>query len=117
MVISFILIGVFLIGCFLIKMYNSYFWGDALCIVSAVYLFTHLLFCLFSSYEYDIWIVKRNYFVNTIWDSKINNFERAFMMGKVAKWNEELASKKLSNKTFLLKDYIDDRYENLQPIK
>lgn len=119
MVISFILIVCFLLGRILEKRYDMDFLGTALSIVSGLYLAIHLFFISFSSYSYELWVTERNSFISTmdVARSKNNDLENATITKEVIEWNRSLASSKLENKTFLLKDYIDDRCEKLQPIK
>lgn len=79
----------------------------------------HLGHFLTVNYRYEVFLSKRNAFELTLKNSRENGneLESAAIVKDVAKWNQKLAAAKYNNKTLFLGQYIDDRVEDLQPIK
>ena len=87
--------------------------------VSGIWL---LIFCLLtsmSSYNYDKFVVRRNAFEQTLNECRLNGnqYETAAIVKEVSDWNQQLAENKLDNSKFLMDTYVDDRFEQLKPIK
>jgi hypothetical protein len=120
MIITIILLAILLIGIYIAnKSYNFDLLGIVLSTVSGLYLVMHLLFWALASYDYNLFVEKRNSFVFTLESSRENkrDLESAAILKEISDWNQELASQKYNNTLFLLDDYIDDRIEYLEPIK
>lgn len=85
----------------------------------SIYLIIHIIGISMAKIDYEQFLVKRNAFIETIDKARKNpNFiENTNLTEKVAEFNVTLAIKKHDNKIFLFKDYIDDRFEKLEPIK
>ena len=102
-----------------IKSYDYEFTGLTLTAVFGLYLIIHLLAWSLASYDYNIFVEKRNAFEKTLETVRSNGreLEAAAITKEISEWNQKLASRKYSNKIFLLSDYIDDRIESLEPIE
>ena len=117
-----IIIGVvlFLIGLYLsIKTYNYDMLGAILSIFTGIYLFIHILSLSLVEYNYNIFVTHRDAFEKTLLDARLNGneYETAAIVKDVAKWNIRIADQKYDNKTLFFDQYIDDRFETLEPIK
>ena len=98
-------------------------------LLSMVFLSTTIIFSVFfiffgisvslKTYNYEVWVKERESFVTTLNNSRESGreLESAAIIREVAQWNRELASLKYDNKTILLDEIIDDRIEDLEPIK
>jgi ABC-type bacteriocin/lantibiotic exporter with double-glycine peptidase domain len=117
MEIFIILLILIIIG--IVLFVNNEPFGVLLCGFSSVYLLTHLFLWGLASYEYNVYVVKRKAFVETLETARGNksNYELAAISREVSEWNQDLAKAKYQNSIFFLKDYIDDRVEMLQPIR
>ena len=102
-----------------VKSFDYDFIGQVISIISIVFLLIHIFFISISSYEYNVFVVKREAFVYTLENARKNNnnFEIATITKDVSELNKSLAVLKYNNKTFFLKDYIDDRIEKLEAIE
>jgi hypothetical protein len=117
MEIFIILLALIIIG--IVLFVNNEPFGVLLCGFSSVYLLTHLFLWGLASYQYNIFVVKRKAFVETLKTARENkrNYELAAISREVSEWNQDLAQAKYQNSIFILKDYIDDRVEKLHPIR
>src|SRR6185369_7627161 len=61
-------------------------------IVLGIYLIIHIICWSLASYSYEIYIIQRKSFVETLNKSRINYnpLERATVMLEISKWNQEL---------------------------
>ena len=115
-----ILVIVFLIGLYLSqKSYNYEISGSLIAVFSGIYIFIHFLSISLVSYNYEIFVTHRTAFEQTLKDSREsgNELEAAAIIKEVAKYNVRLADQKYDNKTLFFDQYIDDRFEDLKPIK
>lgn len=119
MVILLILIALFILGLYLCNTRNYAFLGFILSVVFGIYLVIHILMWSINSFKYKNFVTKRDAFEQTLKDSRLNGnpYESAAIMKEVADWNIKLASMKYQNTLFLAKDYINDKVDNLEPIK
>jgi len=120
MIITIILSALTGLGIYLmIKSYDFEILGAILTTIFGCYLIIHLLIWSLASYDYNIFIEKRNAFELTLKTARENGreLEAAAITKEISEWNQILASSKYSNKIFLLSDYIDDRIETLKPIE
>lgn len=120
MIILILLVLLFGIGFYLVKnTYNYDILGVILCICAGMYIIIHILFWSTASYDYGIFVAKREAFVETLNEARKNNnpLELAAITKEVSGWNQDLAEKKYNLKVFLLKNYVDKRVEKLQPIR
>lgn len=120
MTIFLILLSITCLGIFIT--YRSYDYDIVGIIMSFVfggYLIMHIILWSISSYSYEIFVIKRQAFIETLNYARVNknSFELASITKDISIWNQKLYEAKYNNKMFLLKDYIDDRVENLEPIK
>lgn len=108
-----------LIGILISKKTELEFFGTLLSIFSGIYLAMHLVFWSVSGYDYNMFVTKRNAFINTLEDARKSKkiYELASIAKDISVWNQKLEEKKYDNKVFMFKDYIDDRYESLKTIK
>ena len=95
------------------------FLGIILAILMGIYLSIHILCWSTASYGYEVYIIERKSFIETLEKSRAdyNPLERATVMLDISKWNQGLLKDKYKNKLFLLDDYIDDRIENIEIIE
>ena len=102
-----------------IKCYNYDFLGVIISFITGFCFICHIFFWSLAGYEYNKFVIKRKAFVETLEYARKNEsqFELASITRDILEWNNKLASLKYDNNTFLLKDYIDDRVENLEPIQ
>lgn len=93
--------------------------GAILAILSGICLLIHLALIELKSYDYELFVVKRNAFAETLKSARENGneYETAAIVKEVANFNAELASYKYNNKTIFLDQYIDDRFDSLEPIE
>lgn len=120
MIITIILSIIVGFGIYLcVKSYDFEILGAILITVFGFYLLLHLLLWSLASYEYNAFLEKRNAFEQTLKVARENGreLEAAAITKDISEWNQQLASRKYSNKVFLLADYIDDRVETLEPIE
>lgn len=119
MLLFIILIVLIAIGAALTKTYDYDFLGVIMCVVFGfVFVFHTIAWCL-SSYEYGLFVEKRNAFEQTLKEARENGneYETAAIVREVSEWNIDLAERKYDNKTLFFDQYIDDRIEDLEPIK
>ena len=102
-----------------VKSYDYEVIGTIVAVLSGIYLLVHLACIGLSSYDYEMFVVKRNAFSETLKSARENGneYETAAIVKEVANFNTELASTKYNNKTIFLDQYIDDRFDSLTPIK
>jgi len=120
MIIFLILIALTSAG--LLITYKSYDYdiiGLIMSMIFGCYLIMHTIMWSVSSYGYEIFMVKRQAFVETLKYARENKnmLELASITKDISEWNQKLYEAKYDNNVFLLKDYIDDRVESLEPIK
>jgi hypothetical protein len=86
--------------------------------LSILLLFFHTLSWLTVNYRYEMHIVKRNSFIESlqIARSNKNSIELAAISKDIIEYNKDLAVKKFENQG-LLDCYIDDRFMDLKPIR
>lgn len=122
MVLFIILVSV-LVGCFV-----SFKWFEyndfpvipiILGVISGIWLLIFILMTSLSSYEYEKFVVRRNAFEQTLNECRLNGnqYETAAIVKEVSDWNQQLAENKLDNSSYLMGTYVDDRFEQLKPIK
>ncbi len=118
MITLIILIVLIAIGGYLTTKLDYWELGIIMCSISGLWLIIHT-FCLgLVSYEYGLFVEKRNAFEYTLQVSRENGneYETAAIVKEVAQWNVKLAKYKYNNKTLYFDQYIDDRIEFLEPI-
>lgn len=88
-------------------------------IFSSIILLIHLLFWSLSSYNFNLFNTERDAFKQTLEISREsgNLLETATIVTEISDWNQKLASVKYHNSIYILDCYIDDRIEELEPIK
>ena len=93
--------------------------GFIIVIASALYLLIHVIEWSTAAYDYNLFVAKREAFIYTLSSARQsgNQIELAAIVQDISKWNQDLAEAKYDNSTFLLGDYVDDRIEQLKPIK
>ncbi len=119
MEILIILIVLVLIGVYLSTTWDFDLLGFLMIAFFGSYLLIHILFWLVASYEYELFVEKRQAFEQTLANAREaeREYEVAAIIKDVAEWNVKLARQKHDNNFFLLDSYIDDRFEDLEPIK
>lgn len=93
--------------------------GIIMFLVFGLWAIIHILCLSFVSYDYGLFVEKRNAFEQTLITSRANGreYETAAIVKEVAQWNVKLASLKYRNKNFYHSQFIDDRIESLKPIE
>ena len=119
MITIIILIGLVSIGGYLTTKWDYDMLGVMMCVIFGIYLIIHSLAFGLVSYEYGLFVEKRNAFELTLKEAREggNEYETAAIVKEVAIWNVKLAEHKYDNKTMFFDQYIDDRVEMLEPIK
>lgn len=123
MITFFILLALLILGIVVFckgSYYNNIdILGFTLILVSSMFLLIHLISVFLVSYEYEIFVEKRNAFEQTLNESRksTNPYETAAIVKEISEWNKELAERKYDNKTILFDQYIDNRIDDLDYIK
>jgi hypothetical protein len=94
------------------------FFGILINILSIIFLMMHIPIWLSSTYRYEMHIVERNSFIESLETARVNknNIELASISKDILEYNKKLAILKYENTGFL-DCYIDDRLIELKPIK
>lgn len=123
MITLIILIAIVLIGILLVTKSKYHDDKDVLG-VGMIFIFGiafvfHCSCYFFTVYNYKLIVSERNSFEQTLTQSRLsnNNYEAATILKEVIEWNKGLAKLKYQNSTLFLDQYIDDRIDELQPIK
>ena len=82
-----------------------------------ILLITHSILFFTTSISFEKFNAERNALQETLNNVRENNYEYEIIMRKVSKMNKKIEIKKVNNKTFFIGQYVDDRFENLKPIK
>ena len=120
MITLFILLGLTGFGIYLTYRDWGYeVLGGLMGIIFGLWSVIHLICILTVSYSYELFVVKRDAFEKTLNDSRKNGnqYETAAIVKEVSEWNTKLAEYKYDNNTLYFDQYIDDRIEDLEPIK
>lgn len=119
MITLIILIVLVAIGGYLTTKWDYDVLGTIICVIFGFWLIIHSLLWGLVSYEYGLFVEKRNAFEQTLQVARENGneYETAAIIKEVAQWNVKLAEAKYDNKTMYFDQYIDDRVELLEPIK
>lgn len=101
------------------RSYNYDTVGIFLAGLSGSCLIIHILLISVKSYDYEMFVVKRNAFSETLKSARESGreYETAAIVSEISSINIKLASLKYDNKTIFLDQYIDDRFDLLEPIK
>lgn len=93
--------------------------GGSMVISFTFALLFHLAFWLTASYGYNIFFTERTAFEQTLNEARKNGYkyETAAIIKDVGEWNKKLAKAKYNNSIWFFDPYVDDRVEQLQPIK
>jgi len=94
------------------------FFGILITILSIIFLMIHIPIWSSSNYRYEMHIVERNSFIESLQNARENknNIELASISKEIIEYNKKLAILKYENTGFL-DCYIDDRMLLLKPIK
>lgn len=120
MIILITLLIIMSVGIYIFKKsYDYEMLGLIIVTLSGIYLLLHLLMWMVASYEYNLFLAKRNAFVETLAEARKNNntIELAAITGDVSEWNQQLAASKYNLTVFMIKDYTDKRVAELKPIR
>jgi len=119
MITLIILIVLIAIGGYLTTKWDYEGLGIIMCAIFGLWLIMHSFCWGLVSYEYGLFVEKRNAFEQTLNEARNNGneYETAAIVKEVAQWNQKLAEYKYDNKTIFFDQYIDDRIELLEPIK
>ena len=93
--------------------------GIIMCVTFGTCLIIHSVAWGRVSYEYGLFVERRNAFEQTLKITRENGnkYETAAIVKEVIQWNMQLAEAKYVNKTLYFDQYIDDRIELLEPIQ
>jgi len=88
-------------------------------VIFGIWLIVHSISLATVEYNYEMYLVKRNAFEQTLKNTRANGnpYETAAIVESVAYWNESLAKYQFQNKTFYYNQFIDNRFNNLLPIQ
>ena len=118
MVIIIILIALLIISVVMMCIENELFEvvGLLLTIFTTVLLILSIIFMICKPFEYKRMIAKREGIVQTLSKTSLSEIERAGVVSKIIEFNQELELYKSFNKTFIIGDFISDKFEDMQPI-
>lgn len=120
MIVFLILVCFFIAGILLYRQDNDnyFFLSIPIIIFSILLLILHIPTVLSVNYRYEMHIVERNSFIESleIARSNKNSVELAAISKDIIEYNKDLAVMKYENKG-LFDCYIDDRFMDLKPIK
>lgn len=120
MIIMISLVVVLIIGYVLfLKDKEESILGLILIVVSGLSILIGASCLLTKGYDYEKFVAKRTAFQQTLQQVRQSNrtLESAAIISKIAEWNSELASYKYDRTVLLLKDFVDERIDTLQPIQ
>ena len=104
---------------FLLRTYDYDLLGLIVIIFDSLFLFFHIVSLLLLTYDYELFVVKKESFQRTLSESRLNSreLESATILKEVVEWNKDLAERKYNNTTLFFDQYYDDRIMELEPIK
>lgn len=123
MTLSIILLAAIALGAYLMRKYDfdvlGHIIGIVVCLFCGIWLTCHLSCFILVERDYNIFVIERNAFEQTLKDSREggNDYEAAAIVQEVARYNIRLSMEQYNNKNAFLGQYIDDRIEDLKPIK
>ena len=119
MITLFILLVLTVLGIYLLKDYTYDPLGPTMTLIFGIWLLIHSFCLLTVSYDYKVFVQERNAFEQTLKNSREtgNEYETAAIVKDVADWNTRLAQKQYDNTTLWFDQFIDDRFDDLKPIK
>lgn len=120
-----VLVLLVILGIWLLKTSGDYYntgkevGGIFLIMIAGLALVFHVVGWSTVSYSHNQFVVQRESFEQTLQSAREggNDYETAAIVKEVAEWNRKLAEDKYDNSTWFLDCYIDDRVEDLEPIK
>lgn len=116
MTILIILIFLVGLGIYIINKYEII--SMFVVLVFGMYLIIHIFGWSIASFKYERFKIERDSFESTLKLGRDNsNFETATLIREIASYNKKLEVEKYKNTLFFLKDYVDDRVDQLKPIK
>lgn len=120
MITLIILIAVFLLGLVIARESELFdIFGVVLCILSITLIIIHIASWATSWYIADKLIAQRSAFVETLEYARNSNnqIELAAISRDISQFNQGLAILKYQNKMWFLDPYIDDRIDDIKPIR
>ena len=122
MILGIVLLVVVIATAIISRMTVSYdisFLSGMVSILTGGYLLIHILAMSLVEYNYEGFLERRAAFVETLDESRKNGneYETAAIVKEISNWNIRVAKQKFDNKTLYFDQYIDDRWENIKPIK
>lgn len=119
MITLIILIALIAVGIIMVKNYDLEATGFFISFICGICLLLHIVGISLKSYNYELFVVKRNAFSETLKSAREcgREYETAAIVKEVSSLNTDLASIKYDNKTIFFDQYIDDRFDLLEPIK
>ena len=126
MLLLFIIILIIALGVILFQLFDKYYelilvaaGSLALILFAICYLIIHISLWASASYRYKCLVVEREAIVLTLEHARSseNNIELAAITKDLCEFNSKLAAEKLDNSVFFLKDYVDDRVMDINPIE
>jgi hypothetical protein len=93
--------------------------GTALAMLCIFYCIPHIGMTYTRQRDFDKFLIRRNAFEQTIIDIRANGnpHEMVAVVKDIAEWNISLAEYKYQNSLDFFGQYVDDRFEDLNPIK
>ncbi len=82
-------------------------------------LFVHFQRLLEKNLEYESFKLKREHYITTLSEARDNNreLEALDILKKTINWNDDLVDKQIALRHFFKCEYIDARFNDLEPIK
>ena len=120
MIITLILLLLTGFGIYLFKTSYDYdVLGGIMATIFGIWLLISSYLLLTVSYHFELFVVERDSFENTLNSVRKNGneYETVAVIKEVAEWNRRLARDKYDNTTWFYDQYIDDRINDLKPIE
>ena len=93
------------------------FIGIMITLFSGAALISHTTHMLLAKHDYEVFKCTRDAFMDTLNSARsYHSIENAAILKEIAEWNQKLAVMRYENKHWFLKDYIDDRVQDLKAI-
>ncbi len=107
------------IGIYILTRNEYSFPGFFMTFIFSIWAVIHLIVLTTVKYEYMSFITQRNSFEKTLKDARENGYdiETVGITERIADWNMSLTRFKYKNKTIYFDQFVDDRFDSLEPIR
>ena len=118
MILLIIFTALLVYGVYLSRKWSTEATGIVVSFIFGFLLIIHTFAYFTSGYTYNTFKVERDAFVSSLNDSRDNgSYESAAALKDIARWNQQLKIYQYQNSHLFLDQYVDDRFNDLKPIK